>query len=215
MSFEKSLQKSQEGESAQPEAPADEAAERQVEQEVVEPVDIVELGKIEMSRGENGPISADHTFIKVNRENWQQFGSEGLRATNGEVELNGKVRNKETGIEEDYAYEYSKLPDGRVIPSKLESKFSDGKSETVERVFDEKGRVAKDIDMVNGELAVEVLYVYDEKEKPSHVTVRRYEKGKIVEEGQYKSHGNTGGRLSITGHGQGRALTLPGGFGAK
>ncbi len=206
MSFEDSLKKSQEGERSKTEQATAEAPEMQVEQEIVEPVDVVELGEVKMDHSEAGGISADSTSIKLGKEHWQNFGRKKMEVLNGEIPLSGKVHNVETGVEEDYAYEYSKLPDGQIMASKLESKFSDGNNEVVERAFDEKGLVAAETDTVNGEMVRENLYAYDEKGRPLEVTVRTYKDGKIAEEKKYKSAGNIGGILSITGRGQGRIL---------
>lgn len=236
MSIENSLSNSREGERTKSEQPAVEAAERQMEQEVVEPVDIVELGKVTIDSGEAGfnpktnkydAMKAEHITIDIDKKYLQNFGFKEYTTVPGDtigshktietklsVPLSGKVRNEITGVEENYAYEYSKLSDGQIVESRLKSKFSDGNEENeevVEKAFDDKGRVAAETDTVNGELVAEALYSYDEKGKRLPVTVRRYRDGKMIDEGQY-SDASIGGRLSITGSGQGRTMLGSAGY---
>ena len=136
--------------------------------EAFKPVDVTKFGKKEVEDGKSHEIKASHTKVVLDKANEGKFPDCGTDFAGHEtIYIGGDVENVESGVRERYDVSHVELPDGTMKVKKVESVFTypDGRKEieTLEREYDEQGRVIKEVDRLDGKVVEEIIRKYDGK----------------------------------------------------
>ncbi|NQV00400.1 MAG: hypothetical protein HQ538_06700 [Parcubacteria group bacterium] len=134
------------------------------------PGDMSRLGLTENDRNVPGVTTEQRTVAFVGPLAEECIRLRGGDKKSGTVKIpkEGTVRN-EAGDSEEFSCDYIMVLGGDGKPNKIrtariESKYSDGIEEVLEREFDDSGRAIKETDTLNGKVVKERIYAYNKHE---------------------------------------------------